>query len=235
MPRNASGVYTLPAGNPVVSSTPIETSWANPTLTDIGDEITNSLDRQGRGGMLVPFQNVDGTTPAPGITFTSEPTMGFFRNGPGDMQATVAGIPQMRWQSTGVQVWAGAAWANLLNAFNPLRMSNGSAAAPSFSFANDVDTGVYLVGAGNLGFAVGGASRMTISSAAVSPAVPVSALAGTAGAPSFSFTSDLDTGMYLNGVGNLALTVAGTRRLSMNSSVILAELPVTAPVFNATG
>lgn len=52
MARNGSGSYTLPAGNPVVSGTPITASWGNTTLTDIAGELTNSLDRQGRGGAL---------------------------------------------------------------------------------------------------------------------------------------------------------------------------------------
>lgn len=48
MSRNGSGVYTLPVGNPVVSGTPIASSWANTTLTDIGNELTNSIDKSGR-------------------------------------------------------------------------------------------------------------------------------------------------------------------------------------------
>lgn len=48
MPRNASGVYTLPSGNPVVSGTTIESTWANTTMTDVGNEITNSIDKGGR-------------------------------------------------------------------------------------------------------------------------------------------------------------------------------------------
>lgn len=46
MPRS-SGTYNLPAGNPVVTSTPISTTWANSTLTDIANELTNSLPRDG--------------------------------------------------------------------------------------------------------------------------------------------------------------------------------------------
>ena len=52
MARNGSGTYSLPAGNPVVSGTPITASWANSTLADIAGELTNSFDRQGRGGAL---------------------------------------------------------------------------------------------------------------------------------------------------------------------------------------
>lgn len=48
MARDSSGVYTLPAGNPVVTGTAISTSWANTTLTDIGNELSNSIDKGGR-------------------------------------------------------------------------------------------------------------------------------------------------------------------------------------------
>jgi hypothetical protein len=48
MSRNASGIYTLPAGNPVVTLTTIASAWANSTLSDIGAEITNSIDKAGR-------------------------------------------------------------------------------------------------------------------------------------------------------------------------------------------
>lgn len=51
MPRNGSGVYSLPSGNPVVTDTTIEASWANTTLSDIAAEITGSLPRSGAAPM----------------------------------------------------------------------------------------------------------------------------------------------------------------------------------------
>jgi hypothetical protein len=85
MPRNSSGVYTLPASNPVVPFTTIATSWANPTLSDIAGEITNSLDRNGRGGMLAPFRVFDGTISQPGLAFINETNLGFWRSAAGIM------------------------------------------------------------------------------------------------------------------------------------------------------
>lgn len=122
MPRDSNGTYTLPSGNPVVTGTVIAAGWANPTMGDVANEMTNSLDRQGRGGMLAPFKFLDGTAGSPGMTWTSEPTMGFFRAGASDMEATVAGVPRQRWVGTGTDVWdpaanAGAgAWFSLVNA-----------------------------------------------------------------------------------------------------------------------
>jgi len=81
MPRNPSGDYTLPAGNPVVGGTTIDVSWANPTMEDLGNEMTDSLSRNGEGAMLVPLRVPDGTQAAPGYTWEQEQTSGFYRNG----------------------------------------------------------------------------------------------------------------------------------------------------------
>ena len=48
MSRNGSGVYSLPAGNPVVTGTTISSTWANNTLTDIATALTNSISADGQ-------------------------------------------------------------------------------------------------------------------------------------------------------------------------------------------
>lgn len=48
MPRNGSGSYGLPAGNPVVPSTVISSTWANTTLSDIGTALTQSIANDGQ-------------------------------------------------------------------------------------------------------------------------------------------------------------------------------------------
>lgn len=45
MPRDINDIYTLPAGNPVIPGTVIETDWANSTLNDIAQALTDSLDK----------------------------------------------------------------------------------------------------------------------------------------------------------------------------------------------
>ena len=51
MPRNAQGLYTLPAGNPVTPGTVIESAWANTTMDDMAQAITDSLPRSGTAPM----------------------------------------------------------------------------------------------------------------------------------------------------------------------------------------
>jgi hypothetical protein len=51
MSRNGSGIYTLPAGNPVVTGTTISSTWANNTLNDIAATLTDSVAADGQTPM----------------------------------------------------------------------------------------------------------------------------------------------------------------------------------------
>jgi hypothetical protein len=55
MPRNSSGQYTLPPGDAAVSGGPISTLAYNGQNSDFAGELTNSLDRLGRGAMEANF------------------------------------------------------------------------------------------------------------------------------------------------------------------------------------
>jgi Chaperone of endosialidase len=107
MPRNAAGTYTLPAGNPVVAGTAIEATWANTTLADIANELTNSLSREGEGGMLAPFRVFDGNAAAPGLAFLNEPSSGIYRAGSGEVWMSVLTEPVLQLTTSGVLVPTG--------------------------------------------------------------------------------------------------------------------------------
>ncbi len=96
MPRNASGTYSLPAGNPVVTGTIIASSWANTTLDDLRAEMSDSLSRAGKGGMLAPLALLDGAVGAPSLTFASELSSGLYRAGAGDLRLSVQGQQVVR-------------------------------------------------------------------------------------------------------------------------------------------
>jgi hypothetical protein len=65
-------------------------------MSDIGAELTNSLDRTGRGGMLAPFRIFDGTISQPGLGFNNEVGLGIWRSGTGVMQFVAAGVNLFR-------------------------------------------------------------------------------------------------------------------------------------------
>ena len=112
MPRNPSGTYTLPAGNPVEAGTLIEANWANTTLNDIANELTDSLSRSGEGGMLAPFRLADGLQATPGIAWLNEPSTGFYRAGSGEMWGVVSGTQVLQYTANGVLIPASRTFTN---------------------------------------------------------------------------------------------------------------------------
>lgn len=156
MPRNSSGTYTLPAGNPVVPNTLIETTWANPTMSDIGSAITDSLDRQGRGSMLAPLKLTDGTAVAPSLSFSSESTTGMYRAAAGTLGLTIAGVLKLSLTATALTLAAGVAFAAPGGFTGQLAGPLGTAGAPTFTFTGDLNTGMFSPGADTVALSVAG-------------------------------------------------------------------------------
>ena len=97
MPRNAAGQYTLPAGNPVIADTLIESDgWANPTMEDLGAEIEDSLSRDGKGSMRAALGIIDGSQANPGLRFIGETGSGLYRNADGEWWLTVKGVGKIQ-------------------------------------------------------------------------------------------------------------------------------------------
>lgn len=92
MSRNASGTYSLPAGNPVVTGTAISSATHNNTMSDVGTEITDSLSRSGKGPMLAPLEATDGSAAAPSITFDSDTDTGLYRIGANNLGVALNGV-----------------------------------------------------------------------------------------------------------------------------------------------
>lgn len=55
MPRDSSGQFTLPSGTLVNTGDTILVSQHNPAMQDIEQSMSNSLDRDGKGGMRAPL------------------------------------------------------------------------------------------------------------------------------------------------------------------------------------
>ena len=105
----------------------------------------------------------------------------------------------------------------------------GSAGAPGFTFNGDSNTGTYSVGADSLGISTGGTVRRTISDTVETTTLPQRAASAAASAPAYSFTSDTDTGMYLNGAGNLAFSVGNGTRRTITATAETFTMPQLGP------
>ena len=156
MPRDSSGNYLLPAGNPVVSGTVIESTWANTTMDDIQTALTDSLDRQGRGGMLAPFRFADGTLGQPALSWTQETNTGFYRAGFQDMRAVVSGVETTRWVDDGAggatfQIFEDSSglWKDAAHENSAIRFGDGTIDEPSISWFDEVTDGWYRAGDGD--------------------------------------------------------------------------------------
>jgi hypothetical protein len=95
MPRNGSGVYSLPSGiNPVVTQTLITSNWANTTMTDIANALTGSVSRDGQAPMtgnlnMANFQVTNlGTPTAAG----SAVSLSYVQNGTQFRLTNVSGV-----------------------------------------------------------------------------------------------------------------------------------------------
>jgi hypothetical protein len=224
MPRDSAGNYTLPTGNPTLSGTTIDTGWANPTLEDMAQSLTNSLSRDGEGGMLVPFKNVDGTEAVPGVSFTNEPNTGFYRLGSGDFRASVLGTQVVRFRDDSdsppgaqspFQVFNGMTFANVLTVGyqGQFFAGDGTSAAPIYSFQNSPSTGIYSAGANTLDFSTSGARRLQIDADAITAEVAVELATG----PLPPTANYRDGAIFYNGSGGIAIKV-GSAWASMPSS-----------------
>lgn len=103
-------------------------------------------------------------------------------------------------KGTGIVSFGGGAFA----------IPDGTEAAPGLAFAADLNTGLYRVGAEQIGISANGSRIALINTGGVQ------LILGSASAPSYSFTGDSNTGMYSSGANVLDWTVDGTRMLSLS-------------------
>ena len=152
MPRNSTGKYFLPSGNPVASGETISADWANDTLSDIAAAVTDSLDRNGLGGMKAPMKLSDGTQAAPGMGFTNESNTGFYRPSDKNLGMTVAGVAVLVATSGGFQMKPGKriglpdAPQSGSDAANKAYVDNAQISAESYAKSQADDAKAYALG-----------------------------------------------------------------------------------------
>lgn len=83
MPRDSSGIYTLPDGYLATTGEVIQPSQHNPPLEDIAAALTGSQPRNGSAPMLGPLKMPDGSAATPSLTFNSATGTGLFKSANG--------------------------------------------------------------------------------------------------------------------------------------------------------
>lgn len=212
MPR-AGGIYTLPAGNPVVTLTVISSAWANTTLSDIATALTGSLPTDGTAVMTGPLSLSDGTVGVPSLTFASQTDLGIYKTGAAGIAVVAGGAQLATISSSGISA-VGSGVDLVVSAVNSSALDTHLArlivtanatsmsilaynAATSAAPVTGAPTGaqVLLRVAGNVPFEVStnGIMRLSISGAGVA-AIPGGSLilgsTGAVGSLSVARTSD---------------------------------------------
>lgn len=157
MSRNSSGNYTLPTGNPVVPGTTISTVWANATLGDLSAEMTDSLNRSGKGAMLAPLKATDGTVAAPSLTFANDPDTGVYRVSDNVVAMGANATQVQRWTTTGTTITGAAAVSGAATVGGGAVVTNATSNGNGISVtANGTGIGLDGTGGATSGYGVRG-------------------------------------------------------------------------------
>lgn len=143
----------------------------------------------------------DGSAGSPAYSWTSDPDTGFYRAGANDFRAVAGGVEIGRFTST------------FMSSSLTFFAIDGAVGTPSISFGSDTDTGLYRIGANDLGLSAGGALQLELnaSSSVALRSIALHAFAdGSAALPSQSYISDFDTGFYHDTANQIAIALGGS-------------------------
>lgn len=114
-----------------------------------------------------PIKAPNGTLGAPGYSFDSDTNSGFYRVAENQIGIVVNGA------------LVATATVNGLEMTLPMIASAGTAALPSIAFPSDPNTGIYHVGADQIGISTGGTQRVALSTTGITVNLPISGTAVT--------------------------------------------------------
>ncbi|WP_316815844.1 hypothetical protein [Pedobacter nyackensis] len=109
-------------------------------------------------------------------------------------------------------------------------LDEGSSRTGYIGHGSTTSTSMYIVSdlpgtTVNLG--VAGTNQFSVATTGITTTVPVVTSAGSAAAPSHSFSGDTGTGMW-NNPGILGFTVSGTHRVGISSTLLSSTLPINS-------
>jgi len=168
---------------------------------------------------VLPFYAADGTAAAPSLTFASDTNTGIYRLAADELGIVCNGTLAGDFFASGVNLYASgvAKFSCDANGCN-VAMTDGTAAAPLIRFSADTDTGIYRVGTDDLGLSTNGTLRLDVSTTAITSTLPIVLPNGTATAPSLTFASDTNTGIYRGGADQINFSAGGGNYAWINTT-----------------
>lgn len=214
----------------------------NSQFTDIASGLTNCLTRDGQSIMTGQIKAANGTVALPSYTFGTDLDTGIYRIAANNIGISVGGAKVVDVAATGVGVTGTFAASGVTS------VADGTVALPGLAFASDPNSGVYRIGADNIGVAVNGAKVLDIATTGLAVTGTLSttgafspnSLSGTIGgtptfsgvvtfsaAPVFSAGAGLGTGTYS---GNA--TFSGNTTFSSATGIVARNTAKTFATVN---
>jgi len=166
-------------------------------------------------GTTVTFKGIGlfqgASAAAPSMAFEGDADTGFYRVGSNSIGFSAGGTAQWSMSDSIVSLNSGA-----------VRSGDGLVGTPSYTFADDTDSGIYRIGANNIAVSVAGVLNTEWSTGGMG------IKDGTVSAPSLFFSSDTDTGLYWGSAGFFKATTNGAdaAAFSATSTVGFTRLQV---------
>lgn len=155
----------------------------------------------------------DGSVGNPGISFSSDTDTGFYRSAGNTFSAVCGGTAVGTFTTSNLSVPG-------------ILVNDGSFGAPSLSFSNDTNTGLYRVTTDCVAIVCGGIESLTLNTSNVTPNKPLALQDGTVFNPSLAFASDTTTGLYRSAASTINFATSGISRLVLNTSSLTSTLPI---------
>lgn len=165
--------------------------------------------------------NMNGTSVAPSLAFTSDPNTGFYSVGADQIGFAAGGTLRFSVASTSI------------NTFAPITADPGSASAPPYTFTSDTNTGIFSNGANLINLTTGGTSCLQISTSAIIPPNLIYTNSGASATPAYAFSGDSDTGFYNFAANSLDFATSGVSRLRVLTTSIRPTNSLLAPAGSA--
>lgn len=108
--------------------------------------------------------------------------------------------------------------ALIIDATQHALFTNGTVSLPSISFMGDPDTGIFHVGANELGVALGGIQVLDIAPGWLG------IVDGAVGRPGLLFQSDPGTGIYRIGASNIGIALGGSKYVDLSTTDVIFSL-----------
>lgn len=193
----------------------------------------------GSNGIVVhPFNSVsiqmpDGTVSAPAYSNLTEPTSGWYRAGTQDWRLSINGVAVL--QATGT----GAGSPSIINVLSPnalqvagaaiyadgstFKAASGTVAAPGFAFNSEAGSGLYRIGAGDIGFAILGAKVGEWTAAGYAVTGALSSTGNFTVATKFSVDASNGNTVAVGTIGGTSITASAALSGATAAGAMLAS------------